>query len=206
MQTNLFGNSAPTQQWRDLALPDGRFQMMTGFLDSNEAWRLFDLLYKEVPWRHDEIRMWGKTHRLPRLQQWFGEPGQTYTWSGIRMGPTPWLPSLLRIRAKVEEASGHRFNTVLANLYRDGQDTVGWHADDEADLGPDPVIASVSLGAERDFVLRHNTLEEHRNVKVLLTHGSLLVMSDGSQANWKHAVPRRKRITAPRINLTFRRR
>ena len=206
MQASLFQPGAKSEAWRDLSLPDGRFRMMEGFLAAEEAWTLFGELQQNVSWRHDDIRIWGKTHKLPRLQQWFGDPGNTYTWSGIKMGPTPWLPALERLRNKVEAACGAQFNTVLANLYRDGQDTVGWHADNEADLGPDPVIASVSLGAERDFILRHSSLEEHQNEKVLLPHGSLLLMTDGSQANWKHALPRRKRVVSPRINLTFRQR
>ena len=119
------------------------------------------------------------------------------------IAPAPW-PALYEVRTQVERHTNTTFNSVLANLYRDGNDVVGWHADDEPELGPDPVIASVSLGAERDFVLRHNRRDDVPNVTITLPRGSLLVMSDGTQKNWQHTLPRRKRIDTPRLNLTFR--
>lgn len=147
--------------------------------------------------------MFGKEHDIPRLQQWYGDPGQVYVWSGIEMQPLPWLPEILEVRDAVQRATKRKFNSVLLNLYRDGNDTVGWHADDEPGLGLSPFIASLSVGAEREFVLRRN---EDKTVKISvpLSHGSLLVMAGETQGNWQHAVPRRKRVTEPRINLTFR--
>jgi alkylated DNA repair dioxygenase AlkB len=139
------------------------------------------------------------------LQQWFGDAGLNYTWSGIRMEPLPWTSILDEIRSRAEEAAKERFNTVLLNLYRTGDDTVAWHSDDERALGPTPIIASVSLGAERDFVLRHRDRDDVEEVKIVLPHGSLLLMQGKTQAMWKHALPRRRGVTSERINLTFRR-
>lgn len=176
---------------------------MDPFLAPEEAASLFDALLAGVRWRQDTITLWGKVHDVPRLQQWFADDGMVYTWSGIRMEPAPWIAPLERLRERLHEALGLRFNTALANLYRDGNDTVGWHADDEPELGEAPVIASVSLGAARDFVLRHRTRPELVQ-SISLTHGSLLVMEGDTQQHWRHSVPRRKRVQAPRINLTFR--
>ena len=191
-------------EWQEFDLPDGRVRLLPGFMNTPSAWSMLERLTADIPWRQDTIRMFGKTHNVPRLQQWFGDDGLTYTWSGIEMDPAPWPSSLLEVRAEVEKQAETQFNSVLANLYRDGDDVVGWHADDEPELGPDPVIASVSLGAERDFVLRHNRRNDVPNVTITLPHGSLLVMSDGTQRNWQHTLPRRKRIDTPRLNLTFR--
>lgn len=148
--------------------------------------------------------MFGKEHDLPRLQQWFGDPGLVYRWSGIDMAPEPWSAAIAEVKAKVEKYSGVQFNTVLLNRYRDGSDTVAWHADDEEGLGTRPTIGSVSLGAERDFLLRHNERTDFNNVTIPLPHGSLLIMAGPTQAHWKHCIPRRKRVDGERINLTFR--
>lgn len=184
-------------------LSDARVYLVDPFLAPEEAGAFFDALLRGIRWRQDTIKLWGKVHDVPRLQQWFADEGMVYTWSGIRMEPEPWSASLERLRARLQEALGLRFNTALANLYRDGNDTVGWHADDEPELGDAPVIASISLGATRDFVLRHRTRTELVQ-SISLSHGSLLVMEGETQEHWKHCVPRRKRVHAPRINLTFR--
>lgn len=188
---------------RELVLPEAQVYLVEPFLAAGEAERLFDALLTGIRWRQDTIKLWGKVHDVPRLQQWFADEGMVYTWSGIRMEPEPWSEPLERLRARLHEALGLRFNTALANLYRDGNDTVGWHADDEPELGDAPVIASISLGATRDFVLRHRTRPELVQ-SICLTHGSLLVMAGRTQEHWRHCVPRRKRVHAPRINLTFR--
>jgi alkylated DNA repair dioxygenase AlkB len=191
--------------WRFFDLPDADVRLLSAFLTSAEASRLFQRLRSEVPWRQDTIKIYGKQHLLPRLQQWFGDAGLNYTWSGIRMEPLPWTSILDEIRSRAEEAAKERFNTVLLNLYRTGDDTVAWHSDDERALGPTPIIASVSLGAERDFVLRHRDRDDVEEVKIVLPHGSLLLMQGKTQAMWKHALPRRRGVTSERINLTFRR-
>src|SRR5690606_7136118 len=125
-----------------------------GYLPPAAATKLLRRLIDLVPWRHDKIRMFGKEHDLPRLQQWYGDPGHVYVWSGIKMAPLPWTPELEEVRDGVQRATGRKFNSVLLNYYRDGEDTVSWHADDEPGLGLTPFIASLSVGAERDFLLR----------------------------------------------------
>lgn len=191
--------------WRSFDLPDADVRLLCAFLADDEASNLFKRLRSEVPWRQDTIKIYGKEHLLPRLQQWFGDAGLNYTWSGIRMAPLPWIPVLSEIRRRAEDAAREQFNTVLLNLYRTGDDTVSWHSDDERALGPTPIIASVSLGAERDFVLRHRHRDDVEEVKIALPNGSLLLMQGKTQAMWKHALPRRRGVTAERINLTFRR-
>jgi alkylated DNA repair dioxygenase AlkB len=189
--------------WEIFSLPDADVRLQRAFLSPTEATRLLNELLSDTPWRQDTISFYGKEHLLPRLQQWYGDEGLTYTWSGIHMAPIAWSPTLLHIKRLAEEAAGTPFNTVLLNHYRLGSDSVSWHADDEEELGEDPVIASVSLGAERDFMLRHI---ERRvdDITIPLPHGSLLVMAGATQSYWKHSLPRRKRVTVARVNLTFR--
>ena len=183
-------------------LPDGRIWLEPGFLPDPDE--LFATLRDEIPWRQDTLRMFGKVHPVPRLHQWMADPGLSYRWSGLTMAPVPWIPTVAQIRDQVSARVGVDFNSVLANLYRDGQDTVGWHADDEPELGPTPTIASISLGATRDFQLRHRSRKDLNTVTLALPPGSLLVMEPPTQAHWHHALPRRKRVGEPRINLTFR--
>ena len=180
-------------------------QLLENFLNPAEADQLLYELYDRVDWRQDSLRLFGRTHQLPRLHQWYGEPDTMYRWSGITMRPQPWLDELNVLRKNLEAVIHCSFNSVLANLYRDGNDSMGWHADDEPELGEQPVIASVSLGADRDFLLRYrNRAAGIANVKIRLTHGSLLVMAGSTQANWQHSVPKRRKINRPRLNMTFR--
>ena len=140
---------------------------------------------------------------MPRLTAWYGEPGAVYTYSGLRNTPEPWTPELAEIRSDLERATGLAFNSVLLNRYRDGRDSVSWHADDEPELGPEPAIASVSFGAVRSFVLR-SKVHRKREGSVMLEHGSLLIMKGRSQALLEHALPKDARVTDERVNLTFR--
>lgn len=165
---------------------------------------LFEQLSSAIPWRQDEITLFGKRHRLPRLQAWYGDPGASYRYSGLLLQPTPWQPLLNEIRRQVETLTGLRFNSALANLYRDGNDAMGWHSDDEAELGVDPAIASVSFGASRRFLLRHRRRKDRPRIEILLSDGSLLLMAGPLQTHWQHAVPRSRGVSEPRINLTFR--
>ncbi|HNC76938.1 MAG TPA: alpha-ketoglutarate-dependent dioxygenase AlkB, partial [Pseudomonadales bacterium] len=165
---------------------------------------LFEQLNSAIPWRQDEITLFGKRHRLPRLQAWYGDPGASYRYSGLLLQPTPWQPLLNEIRRQVETLTGLRFNSALANLYRDGNDAMGWHSDDEAELGVDPAIASVSFGASRRFLLRHRRRKDPPRIEILLTDGSLLLMAGPLQTHWHHALPRSRGVSEPRINLTFR--
>jgi alkylated DNA repair dioxygenase AlkB len=159
-------------------------------------------LLTTVPWSSQTITMFGKQYVEPRRTAWFGDDGASYTYSGITMTPLAWTPLLTSLCKICEEHSGGSFNSVLLNLYRDGNDKMGWHADDEPELGVEPVIASLSLGVTRRFRFRHRTTKEI--VECELATGSLVVMSGLSQKYWVHEVPRQKRITDPRINLTFR--
>jgi alkylated DNA repair dioxygenase AlkB len=186
-----------------LALDGADVVLVRAFLPVNLADALLAVLIREVAWRQDHITLFGRTHPVPRLQQWYGDPGLSYRWSGIHMEPLPWFPALDDLRRRVFTATGRLPNAVLCNLYRNGHDTVGWHADDEPELGPTPFITSVSLGVERDFQMK----PKHKvgsTVTIPLPHGSLLVMGGATQSNWVHCLPRRKRITEPRLNLTFR--
>jgi len=140
---------------------------------------------------------------MPRLIAWYGEPEAVYTYSGVRHVPMPFTPELAVIRARIEELSGAPFNSALANLYRDGRDGMGWHADNEAELGRNPVIASVSLGATRRFTLRHRR-RKGLTEALDLEPGSLLVMEGETQHHWLHALPKTTRPVGERINLTYR--
>lgn len=181
---------------------DGSALFHPRFLTDAEADALMVSLLNQVPWEQRSIVRSGQRIPQPRLVAWFGDPGVTYTYSGLSLESHAWIPPLEGLKARCETIAGATFNSCLANLYRDGHDYVGWHADDEPELGPDPVIASVSLGAERRFHLRHRATGE--TVKVVLQAGSLVVMSRGCQRHWVHQVPMMRRVTEPRINLTFR--
>ncbi|PRP99676.1 alpha-ketoglutarate-dependent dioxygenase AlkB family protein [Enhygromyxa salina] len=196
-------SAPPVHRWEAIAATGASIWLRRDFLPPQAATKLLGRLIDVVPWRHDKIRVFGKEHDLPRLQQWYGDPGQVYVWSGIEMQPLPWAPEIAKVRDAVQRATKRKFNSVLLNYYRDGNDTVGWHSDDEPGLGLDPFIASVSVGVERDFVLRRIG-DPKRQLSVSLSNGSLLVMSGQTQATWQHAVPRRKRVKGPRVNLTFR--
>jgi alkylated DNA repair dioxygenase AlkB len=173
-----------------------------GWLEPAEADRLMAALRDELPWEVHRIRMFGRIVDSPRLSAWVGDRDATYRYSGTRFVPHPWTPSLRALRDRVAEACGARFNSVLANLYRDGADRMGWHSDDEPELGPEPLIASLSLGAARTFRFRAKSGGEP--VAIELGHGSLLRMAGATQRLYKHELPARKRVGGPRINLTFR--
>jgi alkylated DNA repair dioxygenase AlkB len=157
-------------------------------------------LIAQTAWRNDVITVWGKQHPQPRLTAWHGEAA--YAYSGIRLEPLPFTPLQQVLRAAVEEVSGRRFNSVLLNYYRNGRDSMGMHSDNEAELGRDPAIASLSFGAARTFVLQHKVTKER--LRIALTDGSLLLMAGSLQQNWSHGIPKISRDVGPRVNLTFR--
>ncbi|MEM7409780.1 MAG: alpha-ketoglutarate-dependent dioxygenase AlkB [Myxococcota bacterium] len=164
-----------------------------------------EALASELPLRPDTFTLFGKTVPVPRLLSWHGDPGCSYRYSGQTYPPTPWTPTLLRLRAALFEETGLDFNGVLANYYRDGADSMGWHSDDERELGPSPddiAIASISLGAERRFRMRHR--QDGRGRDGPLPDGSLLLMRGTTQRHWKHSLPKTRRPIGPRLNLTFR--
>ena len=187
-----------------LDLPEGEARLWPAAFDATEASKLFDDLRRQIDWQQEEILMFGRRVPVPRRVAWHGDPGASYAYSGTEHHPSPWTPALDRARDRVTGLTGVHFNAVLLNLYRDGRDGMGWHADDEPELGRDPVIASVSLGAARRFCLRHRRRRDLR-LDVSLTHGSLLLMSGATQHHWVHALPKTAVPVGERINLTFRR-
>ncbi|MGB1271833.1 MAG: alpha-ketoglutarate-dependent dioxygenase AlkB family protein [Endozoicomonas sp.] len=166
------------------------------------AW--FTRLLSDTPWQQDSILLFGQTHPLPRLQAWFGDAGTDYHYSGLTLSPRPWTPALDEIRQRVEQTIHHPFNSVLLNLYRTGNDSNGWHSDDEPELGNQPVIASFSLGATRRFRMKHKTNPRMKTQSIDLPQGSLLLMKGDTQKYWSHCLAKTARIVGPRINLTFR--
>ena len=183
-------------------LPHARSARLYRFaVDPRTAQRAFAELLEAVPWEQRSVQMFGKSVPQPRLVAWFGDGG-SYTYSGLRLEPHPWTPLLVELRDICEALAGASFNSALANLYRDGNDAVSWHADDEPELGEHPVIASMSLGAVRRFDFRNR--ESGETIRIELPHGSVLVMSGESQRAWMHQVPRTAKVAEPRINLTFR--
>lgn len=184
-------------------LPDAEITYYPSFFEAAEAEAIFKELLHTVPWQQDEIKVYGKVHPQPRLTALFGNDGKPYSYSNITMQPHPWSILLQKIRFKVEDTAEVAFSTVLLNLYRDGRDSNGWHADDEKELGRDPIIASVSFGAERYFHLKHRSDPDLKQ-KILLENGSLLIMKGATQHHWLHHIPKTARPIGPRINLTFR--
>ncbi|MEE2732444.1 MAG: alpha-ketoglutarate-dependent dioxygenase AlkB [Pseudomonadota bacterium] len=199
----IFGD-VPLQSVELIELEDGEILWARRFYDEDTARQLYSRLQEEIPWRQDNIRIAGKEMPIPRLQAWFGDPGMNYTYSGMTLEPAPWSDTLLTIKEQIESYGDHRFNSLLANLYRNKHDSVGWHADNEPELGANPVIASLSLGAERTFQLKHRKHPE-RKLTLELASGDLLIMKGSLQHFWLHQIPKTRHATEPRINLTFRR-
>lgn len=187
----------------DLNLPDSAITYYPNFLDADAADFYFEHLKKIIPWQQDDIIVFGKVYAQPRLTALFGNNGKPYSYSSITMQPHKFNKELLEIKNRIETKSNVEFTTCLLNLYRDGKDSNGWHADNEKELGQNPVIASVTLGQERFFHLKHRTEKDLKH-KLLLEHGSLLLMQGATQHNWLHQIAKTKRPIGERINLTFR--
>ncbi|WP_400192614.1 alpha-ketoglutarate-dependent dioxygenase AlkB family protein [Hymenobacter sp. B81] len=189
-----------------IVLPQAELWLAEDFLSPAEAAALLIELTAAVAWQQQPIRLFGREVPQPRLTAWYGDPGAAYQYSGLKLPPLPWLPALLALRRAVEAAAGVPFNSVLLNLYRSGQDGMGWHADDEPELGPEPVIASLSLGSTRRFRLRPRPGRgpAHPPLTLELPAGSLLIMRGLTQRCWQHALPKTARPVGPRLNLTFR--
>ena len=187
----------------DFDLPEGVIvQVYKHFYSPSEADSLFNLLLDEIAWAEEDILMFGKWVKVPRLMCWYGDVEACYRYSGVMHTPLPWTPRLLSIKEKVECQCGCGFNSVLANLYRDGKDSMGCHSDDEPELGSNPTIASLSLGDERLFRLHHK--KSKKTLSISLAHGDLLVMAGTCQRFWLHSVPKTKSHKTARINLTYR--
>jgi alkylated DNA repair dioxygenase AlkB len=170
-------------------------------VSSNE---LDELSFSNICWKQDWIKFYGKNMPLPRLTSWYGDRGASYTYSGIRSEPNDWNKGLLYIKERVERCAGERFNSVLLNWYRDGEDHLSWHSDNEKELGTNPIIGSVNFGATRDFLLRRVD-DKSKKVVIPLKHGTLLIMKGELQHFWQHSIPKRKNVRSSRFNLTFRR-
>ncbi|NRB38665.1 MAG: alpha-ketoglutarate-dependent dioxygenase AlkB [Pseudomonadales bacterium] len=187
----------------------------SAFSEQADVW--LQQLLQQTPWQQDQIRIAGKVLDIPRLQCWYGDSKAYYQYSGIHLTPQPWSPLLLEIKQRIESLSGFTFNSALINLYRDGQDSVSWHADDEKELGENPVIASISLGQQRPFSLKpkknlklcpsldlNGTPAKPSRLNIMLNHGSLLIMKAGVQSHYLHCIAKQDGIDAPRVNITFR--
>lgn len=196
------------QEWRGAGLA---LRWWPAWLGPEQASVLQEQLQAQVPWKQEAIQLYGRTHALPRLTCWMAEPGCRYRYSGLEQRIEPWHPAVLTLIDQLELLCGWRFNAVLLNLYRDGRDAMGWHADDEPELDAAAPIASLSLGASRSFRLRPKPGERLPDTgspaaarTLELGHGDLLVMDPPTQRHWQHALPRRLRVHQPRLNLTFR--
>ncbi len=199
---DLFSSEDSTEKIK-LDLPDSDISYFPHFFSSEKASDYFKVLKSETEWQQDTITLYGQSYLQPRLTALYGDNEKHYTYSGITMFPKPFSSTLLEIKSKIEVVSETKYNVVLLNLYRHGNDSIGWHSDDEKELGKDPNIASISFGAERMFHLKHN--KEKISFKIKLENGSLLLMKGATQHFWKHQIPKSKKINQLRINLTFRR-
>ncbi|TMU50572.1 alpha-ketoglutarate-dependent dioxygenase AlkB family protein [Flagellimonas algicola] len=186
-----------------LDLPDANIVYHPSFLSHERANQYYQTLGETIPWQQDQITVFGKTHPQPRLTALYADNDKTYSYSGITMKPHGFTPVLHQIKKEVEQLTQNTFTSCLLNFYRDGKDSNGWHSDDEKELGTNPLIASVSLGAERFFHLR-NKADKRIKSKILLQHGSLLIMKGATQHYWQHQLPKTSKKIGGRINLTFR--
>ena len=180
-----------------------RIAFQPNFMNLDKADEVFESLMNKVDWQEESLWIAGQQRKVPRLIAWYGDSDAQYRYSGELHHPQPWFPELESIKQSLEVSLGQSFNSVLCNLYRNGQDSVGWHADDERELGEQPVIASLSLGASRTFQLKHKNKPNLRH-KMSLSSGSLLVMQGTTQQFWLHQVPKEPKVSQARINLTFR--
>ncbi len=185
-----------------IALTDGTCRYTPQLFDAADCDRILEMLLRETAWKQEHIRMFGRQLPMPRLTAWYGEAGKTYKYSGLLNEPLPWFPEVALLRDAVSHSVGTPFNSVLCNLYRDGTDSMSWHTDDERELGRNPTIASISFGAERNFLLKH--VRTGARAAFALGHGSLLIMEGPLQHHWVHRVPKTSRTVGVRVNLTFR--
>lgn len=181
---------------------NGVLQYFPAFFGQVESDDFFKKLRTDVEWKQESMNMYGRQVNFPRLTAWYGDLDKPYSFSGIKLNPILWSNTLLSIKGKIEEKANTHFNSVLLNLYRNGNDSISWHTDAEKELGLNPIIGSVNFGATRTFQLRHIKTKE--KIEIELTHGSLLIMEGELQHFWQHQVPKTKHTVGERINLTFR--
>ncbi len=202
MTTDLFADDSGLDR---LSIEDAEISVARNSGLPSPLDELLHELIDSTPWRAESVVIYGKKHLQPRLIAWYGDSGTNYSYSGIGLAPEPWTARLLEIRDHVQALAGEQFNSVLLNYYRDHRDSMGFHSDDERELGPKPTIASLSLGATRVFVLKHKTRKALKPVRLELPSGSLLVMRGETQRHWKHGIAKQTKPSGPRVNLTFRR-
>jgi len=200
-QHDLFGNNHGVVN--NLLPKDGVVEIYPSFFKKKESEFLLDYLLHKIEWQQDSMKFYGKQINLPRLTAWYGDNLKNYSYSGIDLNPKPWTKELLFIKNSIEEHSGLEFTSVLLNLYRNGNDSVSWHRDNEKVLGVNPIIASVSFGATRTFKLRH--VDDHSLVRIVeMTDGMYILMKSETQHKWEHSIPKTSRNVKERISLTFR--
>ncbi|ABC31898.1 Alkylated DNA repair protein [Hahella chejuensis KCTC 2396] len=192
----------PDLQIEPITIANGALTLIHPLLADADAAFVLEDLTQHLDWRQDSLRIQGRTIPIPRLQAWYGEPHCHYAYSGLRLNPTPFSPLLQQLRHIASEHAAAKFNCALCNLYRNGQDSVSWHADDEPELGPAPIIASFSFGATRTFQIKPK--RGGQTLAIELLHNSLLIMSGDMQRHWRHQLPKTKAPVGPRVNLTYR--
>lgn len=197
----MFGELPPVEG-QSVVLQNGEYIYYPNFIDSPTANYYLEAFKNNIEWKQESMNMYGKQVLFPRLTAWYGENDKPYSFSGIKLNPNAWSNDLIEIKKLIEPECKVEFNSVLLNLYRDGNDSISWHTDAEKELGKNPLIASVNFGVERKFQIRHNETQETHTI--LLKHGSLLIMKGQLQHFWKHQVPKQKTVLKERINLTFR--
>jgi alkylated DNA repair dioxygenase AlkB len=207
-QFNLFESSLETTSSSNLDnykvnhIRNGEYLYIPSFFNKNESDIFFHSLRHNIDWKQESMNVYGKRINFPRLTAWYGDNDKPYSFSGITLNPLAWTKTLLDIKNRVEPKAGVSFNSVLLNLYRDGNDSISWHTDAEPELGKNPIIASVNFGEARTFQLRH--IETKEKIEIKLVHGSLLIMQGELQHFWQHQVPKTAMKIKDRINLTFR--
>ena len=187
-----------------ISLPDADIRYIQDFISYDESAIYMEQLIQGVQWKQNQIKMFGNIYDEPRLTAWYGDQGINYKYSGIELVPIPWSDLLVKLKSKVSLATGTEFNSALVNYYRDGKDSMGYHQDNEPELGRNPTIASLTFGAERMFQLKHITDKAQKRIDIPLKNGSLLIMAGATQHNWKHQIPKTKKPIGPRLNITFR--
>jgi alkylated DNA repair dioxygenase AlkB len=181
---------------------DGEVNYYGRVMETDRADNYLDILLNTIPWKNDEAVIFGRHIITKRKVAWYGDAGYSYTYSNTTKQALGWTKELLELKSLVEEITGEQYNSCLLNLYHNGDEGMAWHSDDEKSLGKNTSIASLSFGAERKFALKHRASKEATSL--ILENGSLLVMKGATQSNWLHSLPKSKKITTPRVNLTFR--
>ena len=201
----MSGSPVPVDaRFERIQMPDAEVYFLPRLELGRPEAQILERLIAEIEWRAESVVMYGRRVPQPRLTAWHGDAGASYTYSGLQLAPLPWTPLLLDIKNRIEAAVGSTFNSALLNYYRDHRDSIGFHSDDEPELGDRPVIASLSLGKERTFVLKHKRRKDAAPVRLRLTSGSLLLMRGDTQHAWRHGIPKETQPCGPRVNLTFR--